>query len=92
MASPDQGPRVNGLSISDLGSPAIREARSSPPALPSRADIFISPGSTDLPYDFREPPPFFLDAQEWETYSDRKRIVENATREAITGTGIEFTG
>jgi len=39
---------------------------------PSRVNDFIPASSRDLPLDFQEPPPFFLDAEEWEVYSARR--------------------
>jgi hypothetical protein len=54
--------------------------------IPSKADIFIPEHFSTLPIDFKEPPPYFLNAQEWEIYVRRKEKIENRIEEELLGT------
>jgi hypothetical protein len=40
------------------------------------ADFYLKDGVMDYPKGFQEPPPFSLNAEQWELYAGRKAIVE----------------
>lgn len=53
---------------------------------PSRADQFIPAHSFSLPLEFKEPPPYFLDACEWEIYSHRLDRINKRMEDQLRGT------
>lgn len=89
-----QAPVVDS-SIDSVGSPdfaalaeglAARREHPENPSIPSRADVFIPPHARDLAFDHTEPPPYFLNAEEWALYSDRKAEIERIREEELRGT------
>lgn len=66
------------------GLSARRQAEST--LVPSRADLFIPPYSISLPLDFKEPPAYFLNAEEWETYTDRLEKINKRMEDQLRGT------
>ncbi len=79
VGTPDFQQLAEGLS-------ARRESEVSGTAIPSRADLFIPYYSSSLPLDFKEPPPYFLNAEEWEVYSHRKQVIDERMEEQLQGT------